>query len=150
MCKRRTNAATNAEANVCKEPRRNRNGPDSTQSKAGITPFQRRSARFNRIRVVHAASVVLTQMGLVPTRCFCASVSRSRMSLSKDQFCRTLCWIRYRRRAAAAVFLRSFSHDGAPSAASFLKHKLWRIRNTGRIEHSFALYPAVQVVDREA
>jgi hypothetical protein len=49
----------------------------------------------------------------------------------EDHFVAPLYWIRYRRRGPPRD-QRSLWHSGAGiRSASFLKHKLWRIRNTG-------------------
>ena len=66
----------------------------------------------------------------------------------EDQICRTLCWISDRRgRACIAVRLPQVAGTAA-CAASFLKHKLWRISNTTPRTSCLALCRAAQVIDR--
>src|ERR1700722_7288503 len=66
----------------------------------------------------------------------------------EPQICRTLCWIRYRRREPSFGIGLPGGFEKTIPAASFLKHKLWRISNTERRCRNPALCLAAQVIDR--
>ena len=131
--------------NVCK---RRTNGASVHESRTGEPPA------FYIAAALHARpcasldvgrDVVLVQMKMAAPR------GHPHCSVTpEDQICRTLCWIRYRGRIAPAV-MRCIAVRGATArAASFLKHSLWRFRNTKRRNHCFALCRASQVVDQPA
>jgi hypothetical protein len=66
----------------------------------------------------------------------------------ENQICRTLCWIRYRRQNAPAVLSQPRTRLPVCLAATFLKHKLWRFRNTRHRGSRRASCSASQVIDR--
>src|SRR5579863_2083114 len=106
--------------------------------------------RVNRPRQAGASEVAHSSVVFEQISSAASRGKRHSSVTPEDQKCRTLCWIRYRRQRSPATDPHTREFDPPSAAATFLKHKLWRIRNTAKSGPPAALRPASQVFDRSA
>ena len=137
------------------QPRRCGRAERGCKSAAGSSREERKCAaklafvECGRAAAVASAAappcVVLAQM-----RVAVLSARRHSSVTLEDQICRIVCWIRYRRSGGAVVIRPPSRLRIRRLAATFLKHKLWRIRNTRLRRCDLALCLTSQVVDQTA
>lgn len=121
-------------------PTRSSRGSRKCSAKPGIPPF------FCRPSIAPACAASKCGFGANDGK---GSAGAAAITVTpEDHFVALLYWIRYRGRALGRRLRRSTPGLAAAGAATFLKHKLWRIRNTGHPCCSGSLCPESQVVDQ--